>query len=74
MLMSVLHVSIFANLQKIVDDVDGFCGDFLPWVRWVHEAGILDLLIYVLILIERECSRQAYLDRDRNIIIYRFNT
>ena len=34
--------------------------DLFPWIRRVHERGVLDLITYVLLFIKRECATQCY--------------
>ena len=41
-------------LQQVVNEVDGLAGDLLPGVGRVHEVRVLDLLMDVLVLVERE--------------------
>merc|ERR1719471_1894464 len=50
------------HLQKVCDQLDCLCGDLLPRVRWVHEGGVLDLLVDILVLIERESAREGDVD------------
>ena len=38
--------------------------DFLPRMRRIHEGGVLDLFVDILVLIERECSRERDIDDD----------
>jgi hypothetical protein len=58
------HGETFAtfHLQQISDDVDGFAGDLFPRLGRVHEAGVLDLLVDVFVLVERERAGQAHVD------------
>lgn len=39
-------------------------GNLLPRVRWVHEGRVLDLVVDVLVLVERERPAQADVDDD----------
>ena len=52
------------NLQKIIDQINGLGRYFLPRMRRIHEGGILYLFVDVLVLIERECSRERDVDDD----------
>ena len=38
--------------------------DLLPRMRRIHEGGVLDLFVDVLVLIERECSGERDVDDD----------
>ena len=49
-------------LQEVADEVDGLAADLLPGVGRVHEGGVLDLLIDVLVLVEGESAREAHVD------------
>ena len=48
-------------LQEVSNEVDGLTGDVFPRLVWIHERGILDLFVDVLIFVEGEGARQAYL-------------
>ncbi len=52
------------NLQEVPDEVNGLRADLLPRVWRVHEAGVLDLLIDVLVLVEGEGAGEADVDDD----------
>ena len=49
-------------LQEVADEVDGLAGDLLPGMGRVHEGGVLDLLVDVLVLVEGERARETHVD------------
>ena len=51
-------------LQQVSDQLYGILMDFLPRMRRIHEGGVLDLFVDILVLIERECSRERDVDDD----------
>ena len=51
-------------LQKVSDQLYGILMDFLPRMRRIHKGGVLYLFVDVLVLIERECSRERDVDDD----------
>ena len=51
-------------LQQVSDQLYGILMDFLPRMRRIHEGGVLDLFVDILVLIERECSRERDIDDD----------
>jgi len=50
------------HLQEVCDQLNGLGGDLLPRVRRVHEGGILDLFIDILVLIEGEGAGEGHVD------------
>lgn len=38
--------------------------NFFPWIRWIHESSILDLVMYVFIFIEWKGTTKAYINDD----------
>ena len=53
--------STMTYLQEVSNQINGLTGDIFPHVMWVHEWGILYLLVYVLIFVEGEGARQTHL-------------
>ena len=51
-------------LQQVSDQLYGILMDFLPRMRRIHEGGVLYLFVDILVLIERECSRERDVDDD----------
>ena len=54
------------DLKQVSNEVRGLRGYFLPWVRRIHESRVLDLLAYVLVLVERERAGEAHLEKEED--------
>lgn len=52
------------HLQQVVDEIDGRRRNLLPWVGRVHERGVLDLIVDVLVFVEGKRSAETNVDDD----------
>ena len=52
------------NAASYLDKVNGHVGDGVPRLGRVHELGVLDLVLDVHVLVERELAREAHVHDD----------
>lgn len=52
------------HLQQVRDQIDGLRRDLLPRMRGVHEGGVLDLFVDVLVFVEGKGSGEGDVDDD----------